>query len=112
MESEDRRFIYYSKGKALGPASLWRVSTDVADGDETQILESLADWSTFNVVEQGIYFIPYARGEEKSSINFLRFADGKSQRIADIEKPVSVGLAVSRDRLVFCTRKSIVRIAI
>lgn len=100
LESLDGNFVYYSKGKALGPASLWRASTDVAKRDETQVLESLADWSTFNVVAHGIYFIPYPQAEAKSSINFLSFADGKTRRIADIEKPVSVGLGVSRDGLV------------
>ena len=102
LESPDGKFVYYSKGNALGPASLWRVSGPKygADSDETQVLESLADWSTFCVVADGIYFIPSAEAETKSSIQFLGFADGKSRRIATIEKPVSVGLAVSPDGLI------------
>jgi hypothetical protein len=101
LESVDGRFVYYSKGRSLGPASLWRVSgrRAGAGGEETRVLESLADWSTFCVVADGIYFIPYAEAESKSSIQFLGFADGKSREIAAIEKPVSVGLAVAPDRL-------------
>jgi Tol biopolymer transport system component len=100
LESIDGRFVYYSKGKALGPASLWRVPKDVADGDEAQVLESLADWRTFHIVADGIYFIAHAQAETKSSIEFFGFTDGKRRKIAAIEKPVSVGLAVSNDGLI------------
>jgi hypothetical protein len=98
LESADGKFVYYSKGKALGPASLWRVSgrKHGADGDETQVLESLADWSTFCVVADGIYYIPYAEGGT-TSIQFRAFAERQSRKIAGIEKPVSVGLSVSPD---------------
>jgi hypothetical protein len=61
------------------------------------VLDSLADWSTFSVAPDGIYFIPYARSETGSSINFYRFADGQSRAIIEIHKPVSVGLTVSPD---------------
>ena len=100
LESMKGDVVYYSKGKALGPASLWSVSTDVRDRRESQVLESLADWSTFCVVDGGIYFIPYTHPETRSSIEFLGFADGKSGRIATLGKSVAVGLAVSPDGLV------------
>jgi Tol biopolymer transport system component len=100
LESADAKYVYYSKGKALGPASLWRVSAskfgDTAD--ETQVLESLADWSTFCIVADGIYYIPYAESGTSGSIQFLAFAERKSREIALIEKPVGVGLSVSPDR--------------
>jgi hypothetical protein len=97
LESADGKFVYYSRGNAMGPASLWRVSgpSHDADGDETQVLESLADWSTFCVVADGIYYIPHADGGTTTSIQFHAFAGRKSRKIAAIEKPVSVGLAVS-----------------
>ena len=41
FESVDGQFVYYSKGKALGPASLWRVSKDVADGMRLKCLSLL-----------------------------------------------------------------------
>ncbi len=97
VESPDRKFVYYSKGNALGPASLWRVPLSGAGpgGDETQVLESLADWSTFSVVRDGIYFIPYAAGNLRTSIQFFGFADKKTRQVTAIDKPVAVGLAVS-----------------
>jgi Tol biopolymer transport system component len=98
LESIDRKFVYYTKGKALGPASLWRVAKDGAGGGgEVPVLDSLADWSTFSVAPDGIYFIPYAGSEAGSSINFYRFADGQTRAIIEIHKPVSVGLTVSPD---------------
>jgi Tol biopolymer transport system component len=101
LESADGKFVYYSKGRALGPASLWRVSGSKygAAGDETQVLESLADWSTFCVVAHGIYYIPYAEGGTDGSIQFHAFTNGKSREIAAIKKPVAVGLSVSPDGL-------------
>jgi Tol biopolymer transport system component len=99
LESDDGKFVYYSKGRALGPASLWRVfgPKHGHGGNEVRVLESLADWSTFCVVADGIYFIPYADGGTTGSIQFRAFTEGKSRQIAAIEKPVSVGLAVSPD---------------
>lgn len=101
LESTDGKFVYYSKGNAMGPASLWRVSgsSHHADGSETQVLESLADWSTFSVVPDGIYYIPHADGGTTASIQFHAFAGRRTWKIAAIEEPVSVGLAVSPDGL-------------
>jgi Tol biopolymer transport system component len=96
LESIDGTYVYYSKGQPLGPASLWRVPKGVAHGDETQVVESLADWSTFHVGADGIYFIPHTQVDTNSSIEFLRFSDGKRRKLAAIERPVSVGLAVSK----------------
>jgi Tol biopolymer transport system component len=100
LESINGKYVYYSKGHALGPASLWRVPNGVAHGDETQVVESLADWSTFQVVADGIYFIPHAQAQPKSSIEFLAFTDGRRRKIVVIEKAVSVGLAISNNGLI------------
>jgi dipeptidyl aminopeptidase/acylaminoacyl peptidase len=99
LESPDSEFVYYSKGRALGPASLWRVPGPKhgSGGNETQVLESLADWSTFYVVDNGIYYIPYPDRATTGSILFRAFTEHKSRKIVAIEKPVSVGLAVSPD---------------
>jgi Tol biopolymer transport system component len=98
LESPDGKFVYYSKGRSLGPASLWRVSasTHDADSSEIQVLESLADWSTSCLVAEGIYYIPYSE-DATTSIQFRAFADRKSRRIVSIDKPVAVGLSVSPD---------------
>ena len=90
LESPDGKFLYYSSHSRL-----WKVP--VGGGPETQALESLNHPSVFAVVHDGIYFIPKPRLPGDASIQFLRFADGRIQRIASIEKPPFVGLSVSRD---------------
>src|SRR4030095_15615534 len=48
------------EGRALGPASLWRAPGPKhgSGGNEMQVLESLAEWSTFCVAANGISYIP------------------------------------------------------
>jgi hypothetical protein len=89
VESPDGKFVYYAKYPE--PPSLWKVPVD--GGEETQVLESLANSGTFAVADEGIYFIP--RSSPPTSIQFFSFGTGKIKQIATIEKPVSNGLSVS-----------------
>jgi len=67
----------------------------VAGGPESQILPAVAQRG-YSVVDEGIYFLaPPEHGH--SSIQFFRFATGKANAIAIIEKPVFLGLSVSPD---------------
>jgi Tol biopolymer transport system component len=89
LESPDGKSVYYAKFPQ--PLSLWKVPVD--DGEETRVLESLADSSTFAVADDGIYFIP--RLSPPTSLQLFSFGTGKIKQIATIEKPVSNGLSVS-----------------
>ena len=99
FESVDGQFVYYSKGKAWVPLPSGECRRMSPTAMRLKCL-SLLLIGYFNVVAHGIYFIPQAKAEAKSSIDFLSFTDGKSRKIAVIEKPVSVGLTVSHDGLV------------
>jgi Tol biopolymer transport system component/DNA-binding winged helix-turn-helix (wHTH) protein len=93
FESLDGKFIYYAKGRY--GTSLWKIPTN--GGDETQVLESLASFNAFAVVDAGIYFIPTsAAGSAFSSIDFLSFADGKISSVATTGR-TDGGLTVSPD---------------
>jgi Tol biopolymer transport system component len=95
LESPDGRFVYYAKED--GPTSLWRVP--VEGGEEVQVLESLYFWGNFQVVEDGIYYIPAAHSATQHRVVFYRFADGKTLDVATaVQNPA--GLAVSPDRKV------------
>ena len=88
-ESPDGKRLYYVRGKK----GLW--SVPVQGGEESQVLESLHS-GQYDVVEDGIYFIPKSTPEAGYSIQFLRFATGAVERIFTIERP-DVGLSVSPD---------------
>jgi Tol biopolymer transport system component len=95
FESLDGRFVYYSKGQAWGPVSLWRVAAE--GGPETRVLESLANWSAFAIADEGIYFIPKRDPVAGSTIEFFSFQSGKTTKVARIEKPVFLGLTAASD---------------
>jgi Tol biopolymer transport system component len=104
LESIDRQYLYYTKGKTLGLASLWR--TPVTGGEEIQIVDGLAGWDTFAVAAEGIYFIRMEEGVGKqapvygsvaftaASIEFFDFSSAAIKKIAAIDRPVGVGLSV------------------
>jgi Tol biopolymer transport system component len=104
VEAPDGRFLYYVKGPPIG-CNLWRVP--VEGGEESQVLESLSAWNAFDVVDEGIYFVPTSKLSARASteysnfggtsIQFLNLATRKVKSIAAIEGG-SDGLSVSPDR--------------
>lgn len=94
VESPDGRFLYYSKETPGGPA-LWRMP--VGGGEENEVVPGISDWSTFAVLDHGVYFIPRRGPTAPASIQFLDFNDGAITTIIEIAKPVFVGLTASPD---------------
>ena len=92
MESPDGKLFYFTRG-GLSP-SLWRVP--VEGGEESQVIESVK--VGYEVVEDGIYFIPELTPGAGSSIQFLRFATGDVEQVLTFEGGLSYGLSVSPDR--------------
>src|SRR5262249_31044109 len=84
--------VYYLKGEF--PGSLWRMSA--SGGQENQVLPSVAG-RAFSVVSDGIYFIPETDADDKPSIQFLSFANGKVKVVAPASGHLSEGLSVSPD---------------
>jgi Tol biopolymer transport system component len=94
FESRDGNYVYYAKG--LDVPGLWRVP--VKGGEEALVLNRLGAgaWHLWAVVDQGIYF---AEPEAKSRgvIEFFSFATRRVTRVALMERPPGIGLAISPD---------------
>ncbi len=93
LESTDGKYLYYSKGDSS--TSIWRVS--VTGGEEVQVVDSLGGWPNFDVVSDGIYYIPVRLSSREYKVQFRRFVDGKTQTVATFNEGVS-GISVSPDR--------------
>ncbi len=91
MESPDGSLFYFVSG--WPNRSLWRVP--VEGGEESQVLESLFG-SIYDVVEDGVYFVPPSKGADYS-LHFLRFATGAVEPIHDIERQPVGTMSVSPD---------------
>jgi hypothetical protein len=58
-----------------------------------EILDGLAGWNSFEVTDEGIYFLGKSAGSG-GSIEFFHFASRKSQQIAAIDRPLGGGISV------------------
>ena len=85
-ESPDGSLFYFSRDWAN--PSLWRVP--VEGGEEEQVLES-SFGGIYEVVEDGVYFIPPSTPEAGFSLQFLRFATGAVEPIHDFERQPTAG---------------------
>jgi hypothetical protein len=91
-------FLWYSKEHSkpgLG-VSLWKVA--VSGGEETLVVEPIANTSTFAVTQDGIYFIGNDSSEPGMWVRLLNLNTGRSRRIAPIEHTPLLGLTASPDR--------------
>jgi hypothetical protein len=92
IESDDGRFLYYSKYIQPG---IWKMP--VAGGEEVQVLDQPAgeQWFNWALTRNGIYFLNWDSQDWK--IKFFDFATGKTISIFALEK---AGRAVRRPGLV------------
>jgi Tol biopolymer transport system component/DNA-binding winged helix-turn-helix (wHTH) protein len=110
IESDDGRFLYYSKAQSTGftEPGIWKMP--VAGGDEVRVVEQPSGgvWSGWALAPDGIYFLNGNPPDGK--INFFDFATGKTICIFTVEKPVPYfgGLALSPDgrSLLYSKRES------
>ena len=94
-ESPDRRFLYLAKeGKFF--TSIWRVP--IAGGEETLVVSGLSHPLNFVVAERGLSLLATAGAQSKTSIDFFEYRTGKRTTRLTIDKPVSVGTALSPDQ--------------
>jgi Tol biopolymer transport system component len=89
LESPDGKFIYYTKD--LAETSLWRLPLE--GGQAFKLLENLSSILNVVIANEGIYFVP----EKRSSIQFLNLATNQISTVANFDKPLEVGLALSPD---------------
>jgi WD40-like Beta Propeller Repeat len=94
-ESDDGRFLYYSKYEQPG---VWKMPLN--GGEETRVLDQPAGWLWFDWVltRAGIYF-PNEGVTPNGRIEFFDFATHETTPVFRLEKPASFfgGLAVSPD---------------
>ncbi len=91
-KSADQKYLFYSKSKHNG---IWRIS--LSGGDEQQVVSNVAAFgSAYALGKQGIYFISL-QGGVGQHLAFLNFATGQVTSLADIPRPLFLGLTVSPD---------------
>ena len=91
MESPDGSLFYFARGAGK---SLWRIP--VEGGEEEQILESMYS-GFYDVVEDGVYFVPASTPKAGFSLHFLRFATGAVEPIHDLERQPVGTMSVAPD---------------
>ena len=92
-ESEDGRYLYFSKYETPG---IWRML--VSGGSEEQILRAPdgTDWFNWGLARKGIYFLN-DDSEPKPTIDYFDFATRKTRHVYTLPKPWGWGLAVAPD---------------
>jgi len=92
IESQDRRFLYYSKFDVPG---IWKMAID--GGAETRILDQPdgSDWYNWGLAQDGIYFADSQ--SLHSNVYFLDFATGRKTAVYTSDKRHGAGLAISHD---------------
>lgn len=88
-ESEDGRFLYYSKGRP----GIWKMPLN--GGEEERVFDQPVAWFNWALTPNGIYFVNEADAQ-RATIEFFNFAMRKSSLIYVVDKP-GVGLAVAPD---------------
>ena len=93
-ESVDGRFLFYVKDD--GQLSLQKAP--VHGGSDTLVVKALSRDANFEVVDDGVYFIPLWGPDARTKIQFLSFATGKTETLGNVDRPVMWGFAISPDR--------------
>jgi hypothetical protein len=93
IESDDGRFLYYSKPF---PAGIWKMP--LKGGEETQVLDQSVLWCDWVLTRTGIYFID-KDFKPNGRIEFFDLGSRETTPIFSLEKPASDfgGLAISPD---------------
>jgi Tol biopolymer transport system component len=92
MESDDQRFLYYSK---IAQQGVWKAP--LGGGDETRVSDQPAGWFNWALTPSGIYFLNVTVTPNR--VDFLNFANRETTTLFSLEKPVPPfgGLAISPD---------------
>jgi Tol biopolymer transport system component/DNA-binding winged helix-turn-helix (wHTH) protein len=92
-ESNDGRFLYYSKFESPG---IWKMPLN--GGEEIHVSDQPPgdDWFNWALTPSGIYFFDESKSGTKPGVKFLDFATGKKVSIADEDREC-FGFAVSPD---------------
>jgi Tol biopolymer transport system component/DNA-binding winged helix-turn-helix (wHTH) protein len=92
-ESQDGRWVYYSRADAPG---IWRMPA--AGGQPEEVLAALAPncWADWRVTGKGIYF-KVETNDDHPLIQFLPFGSTQARTVARLDNPAWAGFTVSPD---------------
>jgi hypothetical protein len=96
--SADGKWVHFLKyNPNLNTEELWKVAVD--GGEESRVMGPVPDGGNYAVVDEGVYFLAGNWQEDtNAAVAFFDFASGKTKPIVQTGKPISIGLAVSRDK--------------
>jgi Tol biopolymer transport system component len=96
QESMDGNFVFYAKDYNR-PTTLWRVPS--AGGEEMKVLDELCQAKTYDVTDQGIYYLhrPSNR-DRRRGLMFYSFAMKQVAFVTGIDRQFFIGLSISPDR--------------
>ena len=90
-ESPDRRWIYFSRGAQS--ASLWRIPS--AGGSVEQLVaEEVSTNGNWTVTQEGVWFIPMAGEDGRTSIQLLDPETGRKRMVAPVDRVPMWGLTI------------------
>lgn len=92
FESHNGKLVYYQKLE--DDSEVWSVPAET--GTETKVLDSVGG-RKFAVTGSGIYFMTVPPGSADYHLRFFEFATKSTRDIAQISKPLFLGLTVSPD---------------
>jgi len=95
VESTDGRTVFFARGRIS--AGLWKVSIQGGPENEVGPFRLLGTSHNYAVRPQGIYYAFSSDPEQWFDLFLYRFATGKSESLARVEKRLGVGLSVSPD---------------
>jgi Tol biopolymer transport system component len=94
IESTDRSTIFYATLHTS--AAIWKALAQ--GGAEELVIARIFGADSFQVVDDGIYYVSFGHRDGASGIRFHRFASGKSEWVRQLAPMFQAGLAISPDR--------------
>jgi hypothetical protein len=78
VESEDGRYLYYSKSSASG---IWRVP--LGGGDESEVVKGPVTWADWALARRGLYYVT-SRAQVRRQEYTIQYLDFSSSRTAPL----------------------------
>ena len=94
MESPDGSLFYFIRGAVK---SVWRMPVEGGGEEDAELVLESTHEGSYEVVEDGVYFIPPSTPEAGFSLQFLRFATGAVEPIHDFERQPAGHFSVAPD---------------
>jgi dipeptidyl aminopeptidase/acylaminoacyl peptidase len=94
VESEDSRYLYFSK---TGLSGIWRVP--LAGGDESEVVKGPVGWQNWALVRRGLYYATLPdRGRPEYTLQYLNLGSGRTTPLYVKSAPLAhQSLTVSPD---------------